>query len=79
MATVEENIKFARRGPLVSILAYLVLTIGKLVFGHLLNSSSLTADGFNNLSDIMSNVILLVGLYLASRPAIGRLRIWLVF
>ena len=69
MATVEENIKFARRGPLVSILAYLVLTIGKLVFGHLLNSSSLTADGFNNLSDIMSNVILLVGLYLASRPA----------
>ena len=51
MATVEENIKFARRGPLVSILAYLALTIGKLVFGHLLNSSSLTADGFNNLSD----------------------------
>ena len=69
MATVEENIKFATPGPLVSILAYLVLTIGKLVFGHLLNSSSLTADGFNNLSDIMSNVILLVGLYLASRPA----------
>ncbi|WP_019773152.1 cation diffusion facilitator family transporter, partial [Streptococcus sobrinus] len=69
MATAEDNIKFARRGPIVSIFAYLVLTVGKLVFGYLLNSSSLTADGFNNLSDIMSNVILLVGLYLASRPA----------
>ena len=37
--------------------------------GHFLNSSSLIADGFNNLSDILGNVALLIGLHLASQPA----------
>ena len=32
-------------------------------------SSSLIADGFNNLSDILGNVALLIGLHLASQPA----------
>lgn len=34
-----------------------------------MNSSSLIADGFNNLSDILGNVVLLIGLHLASKPA----------
>ena len=64
-----ETIRLARRGPIVSIGAYILLAISKLLVGYVLVSASLIADGFNNFSDILSNVILLVGLYLASRPA----------
>ena len=67
--TTYENLRAARRGPIVSIAAYLLLTIAKLLAGHFLNSSSLIADGFNNLSDILGNVALLIGLHLASQPA----------
>lgn len=64
-----ENLKLAKRGPIVSIAAYLTITIAKLITGYLLDSSSLIADGFNNLSDIISNVALFIGLHLASKPA----------
>ena len=67
--TTYENLRAARRGPIVSIVAYMLLTIAKLLAGHFLNSSSLIADGFNNLSDILGNVALLIGLHLASQPA----------
>lgn len=67
--TTYENLRAARRGPIVSIAAYMLLTIAKLLAGHFLNSSSLIADGFNNLSDILGNVALLIGLHLASQPA----------
>ncbi|WP_159549535.1 cation diffusion facilitator family transporter [Streptococcus halichoeri] len=64
-----DNVKMAKRGPLVSICAYLVISIAKLVMGTLWHSNSLIADGFNNLSDIVGNVALLIGLHLASQPA----------
>lgn len=47
----------------------MVITLLKLITGYFLNSSSLIADGFNNLSDILGNVVLLIGLHLASKPA----------
>lgn len=64
-----ENLKLAKRGPIVSVLAYLLLSIAKLIFGYSFHSSSLVADGFNNLSDILGNLALLFGLHLASQPA----------
>lgn len=63
------NLKLARKGPIVSIIVYLLLSAAKLLAGYLLNASSLIADGFNNLSDIVGNVALLIGLHLASQPA----------
>lgn len=63
------NLKLAERGAIVSILAYLLLSSVKLATGHLLHSSSLVADGFNNLSDIISNAALLIGIRLARQPA----------
>ena len=63
------NLKLAERGAIISILAYLSLSSAKLATGHLLHSSSLVADGFNNLSDIISNVALLIGIRLARQPA----------
>ena len=65
----QSNLKLAERGALISIVAYLFLSAAKLATGHLLHSSSLVADGFNNLSDIISNVALLIGIRLARQPA----------
>ncbi|MEQ9763792.1 cation diffusion facilitator family transporter [Streptococcus sp. ZJ151] len=69
MSHPSENLRLAKRGPILSISAYMVLTIGKLISGYWFNSSSLIADGFNNLSDIVGNITLLIGLHLASQPA----------
>ncbi|MGT2906247.1 cation diffusion facilitator family transporter [Streptococcus dentiloxodontae] len=69
MSSPENQLKLAKRGPILSIIAYSLLTLAKLVTGQVMNSSSLTADGFNNLSDIVGNVALLIGLHLASQPA----------
>lgn len=69
MSQPTENLRLAKRGPILSISAYVLLAIGKLISGNILNSSSLIADGFNNLSDIIGNITLLIGLHLASQPA----------
>ena len=63
------NLKLAERGAIISISTYLLLSAAKLATGHLLQSSSLVADGFNNVSDIIGNVALLIGIRLARQPA----------
>ena len=63
------NLKLAERGAIVSISTYLFLSAAKLATGHLLHSSSLVADGFNNVSDIIGNVALLIGIRMARQPA----------
>ena len=80
------NLKLAERGAIISISTYLILSAAKLATGHLLHSSSLVADGFNNVSDIIGNVALLIGIRMARQPAdrdhrlaTGRLRIWLAW
>lgn len=63
------NLKLAERGALIGILSYIFLSIAKLTTGNLLSSSALMADGFNNISDILANLAVLIGLRLARRPA----------
>ena len=65
----QNNLRLAERGALISIVAYLILSAAKLATGHLLHSSSLVADGYNNLSDIISNIALLIGIRMARQPA----------
>jgi cation diffusion facilitator family transporter len=47
----------------------LLATAAKLVAGYLTGSLSLLADGFDSVFDAASNVVGLVGIYLAARPA----------
>ena len=54
---------------IVGIVCNLILFICKFTIGFLINSISVTADAFNNLSDSASSLISLVGVKLASRPA----------
>ena len=63
------NLKCAERGALLSIGTYIVLSIIKLTAGQVFHSDALRADAFNNISDIIGNVAVLVGLKMAQKPA----------
>lgn len=64
-----QNLKMAERGAILSISAYILLSGFKLATGNLFHSDALIADAFNNLSDIVGNVTVLIGLRLAQKPA----------
>lgn len=64
-----QNLKLAERGAIVSITAYIALSGIKLAAGSMFHSDALTADAFNNISDIISNIAVLVGLRMAQKPA----------
>lgn len=54
---------------LVGIACNIILCTVKIIIGLIINSISVMADGFNNLSDAASSVISLIGVKLAGRPA----------
>jgi cation diffusion facilitator family transporter len=62
------NLKLGERGAIISILAYLFLSIIKLAVGYISDSSALRADGLNNATDIIASIAVLIGLRLAQRP-----------
>lgn len=53
----------------VGIFCNLILCITKIAVGLLTASISITADGLNNLSDMGSSVITLIGFKMAGKPA----------
>ena len=53
----------------VGICCNVLLFIAKVAIGMVMNSISVTADAFNNLSDAASSVISFVGVKMADKPA----------
>lgn len=68
MNNPSKNFKLAEQGALLAIVTYILLSTTKLIAGSMLHSSSLTADGFNNISDIVANIAVLIGLRMARKP-----------
>ncbi|WP_122640770.1 MULTISPECIES: cation diffusion facilitator family transporter [unclassified Romboutsia] len=60
--------KYVYFAGLIGVISNLILTIIKLGVGFITNSVSITADGFNNLSDMASSIITIIGVKLANRP-----------
>jgi len=58
-----------RRVLLLTLGLNVAVAAGKIVYGHWVNSLSVRADGFHSLTDATNNLVGLVGVYLASRPA----------
>ncbi len=54
---------------IVGIFCNVLLFIVKFIVGSLMNSISIVADGFNNLSDAGSSIISFVGVKMANKPA----------
>lgn len=63
------RLRYGTMVSVVSILCNLLLSVGKFVFGLLLGSIALLADGVNNLSDAGSAVVSLVSFRIAAKPA----------
>lgn len=62
------DLKLGERGAIISIIAYICLSILKLVVGYMSDSAALKADGLNNTTDIIASIAVLVGLRLSQRP-----------
>lgn len=65
---IYEDIRKGERGAWVSIAAYILLSAFKLISGYIFASSALLADGFNNLTDIVASVAVLIGLRISQKP-----------
>ena len=63
-----KNLKLGERGAVISIVAYIFLSILKLVIGYTSNSAALRADGLNNTTDIIASIAVLIGLKLSQIP-----------
>ncbi|WP_090797270.1 cation diffusion facilitator family transporter [Pelagirhabdus alkalitolerans] len=63
-----DQLKKGERGAWVSIFAYLLLAIVKLLTAHITNSQALQADGLNNATDVVAAVAVLVGLRISRKP-----------
>jgi cation diffusion facilitator family transporter len=63
-----EEIRQGEKGALVSIGAYIGLSAIKLGAGYWFASGALVADGFNNLTDIVASVAVLIGLRISQKP-----------
>lgn len=55
-------------GAWVSIGAYIVLSLTKLYVGYMSSSEALKADGWNNFTDILASIAILIGLLIAKKP-----------
>lgn len=64
-----DNLKLGERGAIISIIAYICLSAIKLFMGYIANSEALLADGFNNTTDIIASIAVLIGLRLSQKPA----------
>ncbi len=60
---------FGALGSFVGIICNLLLSLFKIVVGTLSGSISIIADGLNNLSDMGSSIITMIGFRMAGKPA----------
>ncbi|WP_394137646.1 cation diffusion facilitator family transporter [Cytobacillus oceanisediminis] len=63
-----KDLKLGERAAVISIAAYICLSILKLVIGYMSGSAALKADGLNNTTDIIASVAVLIGLRISQRP-----------
>ena len=64
-----KDLQLAEQGARISMVAYVTLSFAKLFIGNAFGSASLSADGLNNFTDVISTVAVMIGLRIARRPA----------
>lgn len=62
------NLRAGEKGAYISIIAYVFLSVLKLIVGYLGDSEALKADGLNNTTDIIASIAVLIGLKISQRP-----------
>ncbi|WP_411843533.1 cation diffusion facilitator family transporter [Salinicoccus sp. HZC-1] len=66
---MNDNLKRAQKGAYLSLITYIILSIAKFITGVQFNSAALQADAFNNMTDILVSIAVLVGLKISLKPA----------
>lgn len=64
----DEKYKKIKNVLLIILVLNFAVAIAKIIVGSIINSESMTADGFHSLSDGSSNIIGLIGISFASKP-----------
>lgn len=64
----DKNYKKIQYILFVILILNIIIAVSKIVMGNISKSSAMSADGFASLADGLSNVIAIVGVYLASKP-----------
>ena len=67
--SIEARNRYGNLGSAVGIAANVLLSFIKIIIGYITASLSIVADGFNNLADVGSSVVTLIGFKLAGKPA----------
>lgn len=63
-----KDLKLGEKGAWISIIAYIFLSILKLVIGFFGDSEALKADGLNNTTDVVASIAILIGLKISRKP-----------
>ncbi|RDW19869.1 cation diffusion facilitator family transporter [Oceanobacillus chungangensis] len=63
-----ENLKMGEKGAWISIIAYVFLSVIKLLMAEFGDSDALRADGLNNATDVVASVAILIGLKISRKP-----------
>ncbi|SYX86009.1 cation diffusion facilitator family transporter [Paenibacillus alvei] len=67
-ADIYADMKQGEKGAWISITAYIALSAFKLAIGLFYQSKALQADGWNNLTDIVASLAVLIGLRISQKP-----------
>lgn len=65
---IKDNFREIKKVLWIIMFANIAVAVAKIIFGTLINSSSMTADGFHSITDGSSNIIGLIGIGIAAKP-----------
>ncbi|MGP4106557.1 cation diffusion facilitator family transporter [Virgibacillus sp. L01] len=63
-----DNLKKGEKGAWISIFAYVILSVSKLIIAYIGSSTALRADGLNNTTDVIASIAVLIGLKISRKP-----------
>lgn len=58
-----------RKVLIITLLLNIVVSLSKVFYGYMIHSVAITADGYHSMFDGVSNIVGLIGMHFASRPA----------
>lgn len=65
---MNNNFNMVKKVLWIILFANLAVAVLKIIIGNIVNSTSITADGFHSLTDGSSNIVGLIGIHFASKP-----------
>jgi len=65
---IEKYAASVRRVLIVTLILNSVVALAKVIYGYVTNSVAMTSDGFHSFFDGVSNIVGLIGIWIASHP-----------